>query len=183
MFLIAIWLTKAVDTYPSALLDISNFYKIQKMCETTVGTCHSCHGYKIHKKCDKVVSKEYFMLKNCLNKYKSQEMCKVTVDASLPLLKFVPYWFVTNKMFTVFFNGDIVFFHVDSDNMTVFNDDMGLINADLKNISLNDDNFDEDDDFMSDLWFGIIQISHARHAKRKSSKELIPVASHPTSTA
>ena len=60
---------------------------------------------------------------------------------------------------------------------------MGLINVDLKNISLNDDNFDEDDDFMSDLWFGIIQISHTRHAKRKSSKELIPVASHPTSTA
>ena len=40
--------------------------------------------------CEKVVSKEFVMLKYCLDKYKSQEMFKETVNAFLPLLKFVP---------------------------------------------------------------------------------------------
>ena len=38
------------------------------------------------------------MLKYCLHIYKTQEVCDKAVDAFLPILKFVPDWFVTNKL-------------------------------------------------------------------------------------
>ena len=44
--------------------------------------------------CDKVVSEEPFILKYCLVRYKTKEMCDKVVDASLPALKFVPDGFV-----------------------------------------------------------------------------------------
>ena len=47
--------------------------------------------------CDKVVSKEPFMLKYCPDKYKSQEMFNKTVDFYLITLKVVPDRFVVNK--------------------------------------------------------------------------------------
>ena len=38
------------------------------------------------------------MLKYCLGRYKTQEMCNKVVGDFLPTLKFIPDWFVTNKM-------------------------------------------------------------------------------------
>ena len=89
------------------------------------------------------------MLKH-LNKYKSQEMYKEIVNAFLPLLKFVPDWFVSNKMprncgNAVSFNDDIVFVNADSDNFSFLSDDMGLANVHLNDLSLDDNNFDDDD--------------------------------------
>ena len=51
------------------------------------------------------------------------------VDACLPALKFVPGWFVTNKMLVklddaVFSNDDIAFFNIDSNNVIFFSHDM-----------------------------------------------------------
>ena len=37
------------------------------------------------------------MLKYCLYRYNTQEMCDKDVDACLPGLKIVPNWFVTKK--------------------------------------------------------------------------------------
>ena len=90
------------------------------------------------------------MLKHYLNKYKSQEMYKEIVNAFLPLLKFVPDWFVSNKMprnrgNAVSLNDDIVFVNADSDNFTFLSDDMGLANVRLNDLSLDDNNFDDDD--------------------------------------
>ena len=48
--------------------------------------------------CDNFVSKKTFMLKYCLNRYMTQEMCDKAVDAFPPILKFIPDWFVLNKM-------------------------------------------------------------------------------------
>ena len=45
-----------------------------------------------------VVSKKSFMLKYCLDRHKTQEMCDKAIDACMPALKFVPDWFVMNKM-------------------------------------------------------------------------------------
>ena len=58
-------------------------------------------------------------------------MCKEAVNACLPLLKFVPDCFVTNKILqdldnAVFFNHNIVFVNANSD-VTFFRDDMGLV--------------------------------------------------------
>ena len=65
--------------------------------------------------CYKFISEESFMLKYCFNRYKTREKCGKAFDASLPALKFVPDWFVTNKTLkkiddVVFCNDDIVFF-------------------------------------------------------------------------
>ena len=45
----------------------------------------------------------------------------------------------------VYFNNDIVFVNIDSDNGTSFTDNMGLIIVDLINVSLGDDNCDDND--------------------------------------
>ena len=44
------------------------------------------------------MSKETFMLKYCLGRYNTQEMCDKAVDAFLGTVTFVHDWFVTNKM-------------------------------------------------------------------------------------
>ena len=98
---------------------------------------------------DKVVSKENFMLKYCLNRYEAQDRCDKAVNACLPALKFVPDWIFTNKMLQklddlVFSNYDIVFVNPDSD-VSFFSDDAGLVNAGCNNASLEDVNFDYDD--------------------------------------
>ena len=46
----------------------------------------------------KVLFKESFMLKYCLDRYNAQEMCHKAVDDYLLALKFIADWFVTNKM-------------------------------------------------------------------------------------
>ena len=66
------------------------------------------------------------------------------VDVFLTTLKFVPDWFVTNKMLeklgdVVFSKDDIVFVYENSDNVTFFSDDVGLNNMYLNYINLDDD--------------------------------------------
>ena len=64
---------------------------------------------------DKVASKDPFMLKYGLDRYKIQEVCDKAVDVFLPALEFVPDWFFYKKIIkelddAVFSNNDIVFF-------------------------------------------------------------------------
>ena len=99
--------------------------------------------------CNKVVSKEPFMLKYCLDRYKTQGMRDNAADAFLWMLKFISDWFVTNKTVEKlgdieFSSDDTVFDNVDSD-VTFFNDDMVLVNTDLYNVCLDEVNFDDDD--------------------------------------
>ena len=48
--------------------------------------------------CDRVVSKDSFMLKYYPDRYKAQKMCDESVADCLSALKFVADWFVTDKM-------------------------------------------------------------------------------------
>ena len=72
--------------------------------------------------CDKNVSKEPFMLKYCLGRYKTQGMCYKAVDTCLLALKSAADWFATDKipkkLDDVFSNDDITFVNTDSDNAT-----------------------------------------------------------------
>ena len=82
------------------------------------------------------------MLKYCLDRYKTQDMCDKAVDTCLPALKFAPDWFVTD----VFSNDNIDLDNIDSDTATFFNGGVGFVTMDLNNnINLDDGNFDEDD--------------------------------------
>ena len=98
----------------------------------------------------KVVSKEFFMLRYCLNRHKTQEMCDKAVDACVSPLKFAPTWFVTNKMLkkydnVIFSNDDIDIDDIDSDIVTFFSGGMGYVTAGLNNFELNDNKFGKDD--------------------------------------
>ena len=100
--------------------------------------------------CDKAVFKDLFMLKNCFDRYKTQEMCDKAVDVFLTTLKFIPDWFVTSKMIKkladdLFSNNYTVFVNVDSNNVTFFSDKMGNFSVDLNKINVDDVNFNEDD--------------------------------------
>ena len=48
--------------------------------------------------CNKVVYKQPFMLKYCLDRYKTQKMCHKAVDVCLLTLILAPDWSLTNKM-------------------------------------------------------------------------------------
>ena len=81
---------------------------------------------------DKGVSGKPFMLKYCLNRYKSQEMCDKAVDAFLTTSKFVPNWPFTKKMLenpddVVFSNDEIDLDDTDSDFVTFYSDGMVLL--------------------------------------------------------
>ena len=100
--------------------------------------------------CDKIVSKEPFMLKYGLDKYKTQEICDELVDSYLLALKFLTDWFVTSKMIkklhnAVFSNDGVVFGDIDSDTVTFYSNDIGLSNISLNNINPDDNNFDDYD--------------------------------------
>ena len=47
--------------------------------------------------CDNIVSENPFILKNCHDRYNTQERCNKVIDGFLPALRFFSDWFVTNK--------------------------------------------------------------------------------------
>ena len=90
------------------------------------------------------------MLKYCLDRYKTQEICDKVVDICLPTLNFLPDCFVTNEMLEKLDNiafsiDDIDLNDADCDNVTLFSNDIGLVTIDLNNINIDDDNFEEED--------------------------------------
>ena len=100
----------------------------------------------IQELCDKIVSKNPFMLKHCFDRYKTQEMCDKAVDNFLLALKLVPDWYVTSNIIekldnSVFSNDEIVFGDLDSDFVTLFGNDRELSSITLDNINLDDDHF------------------------------------------
>ena len=124
---------------------------------------------------DKAVSKETFLLKYCIDRYKTQEVCDKSVDTCLPLLKIILDCFVTNKMLEkldnfVFSNGDTFFDGVDSNIITFLSSDMGFNTIDLNNIHLNNYNFVKmiwKPLIKLDLRIGIIDLHHEWHIKTK----------------
>ena len=126
--------------------------------------------------CDKIVSEDPFKLKYCHNRYKSQEMCDKVVDDSLPVLKFVPDWFVTSKvikkLLTVLYADDnILCFNKDSGDAIFSCYEIGILSIDLNNINLDNTNYDGDDPET------IVHIrllsSHIKFKKRKAFKKRV----------
>ena len=81
---------------------------------------------------DKAVSNELFVLKNCLNRYKTQEIWDKAVDDFLPALTFVTDWFATKQMIKklhddLFSDDDIIFVNKDSNYVTFFSNAMKFL--------------------------------------------------------
>ena len=82
---------------------------------------------------DKAVSNEPFVLKYCLNRYKTQEMWDKAVDDFLPALTFLTDWFVTKQMIKKLHDDlfsdddDIIFVNKDSNYVTFFSNAMKFL--------------------------------------------------------
>ena len=128
------------------------------------------------------------MLKYCLDRCKTQEMCDKAVDFFLPTLKFASDWFVTYKMLQelddfIFSNDDIVFVNKDSDNVIFSSDDMGLNTIYLDNINLHDDKYNNDGSeniIRVRLTAWCNRYKQRKTCKKQIRKELMSVAWYPT---
>ena len=114
------------------------------------------------------------MVKYCLHRYKTQEICDKAIDDFLPALKFVHDWFVTNKMLenysnVVFSNDDIVLLIKILIFFTLFSDSMGLNTLNLDNANVEHDKFDEDDP--ETIVHVRITACRNRYKQRKAFKE------------
>ena len=119
---------------------------------------------KLKENYDKVVSKEPFILKYCLDR------CDKAVDAFLPTLKIVLDWFVTNKTLeklddAIFSNYDIVFVNEGSDNviltMVLILHTLVILTLMMITLMMMWDLL-----FMLNLWLGVIDINKTRNAKK-----------------
>ena len=118
------------------------------------------------------------MLKHCLDRYKTQEMCDKAVSDFLPTLNSVPDCFIIIKMLdkldnVVFFNGGIGLDDIDSDFVPFFSDDMDLNTINLNNIKLMIIilmNMILKLSFMLGLWLTVIDINKASCIKMEISK-------------
>ena len=132
--------------------------------------------------CDKIISKNPFMLKYFPDKHLTQKMCNEAVDGSVPTLNFVPEWFVTSKMIKKLFialyvDENVLYFDEDSGNVVFNCSERDIHDIDLKNINLDND-FNEDDP--GTIIHVILLACHTRFEKRKalkkeSNEELLPV--------
>ena len=94
--------------------------------------------------CDKVISKVPFMLKYCLDRYKTQEMSDKADAAFLPTLTFGLDWYFWNETLEKLSNDDIDLDDMNSDIAKFFSDARGLHTINLSNNNPDDDNFDDD---------------------------------------
>ena len=98
------------------------------------------------------------------------------------LLKFVPDWFVTNKMIKKLFTAlyadeNILYFNEDSGNVTFICNGMGILSIDLNNINL----YDKDDpDTIIHVRFLAwhIEFRKRKNLEKELSEKLMSVAWH-----
>ena len=90
------------------------------------------------------------MLKYCLDRYKTQEMCDKSVNSYLPALKFVLDCFVASKMVEkivngVFSNYCIFVGDINSDIVIFSSNDIDYNSINLNDVNYQDDNLDDFD--------------------------------------
>ena len=107
------------------------------------------------------------MIVYCSYKHETQKICDEAVDGCLAALKFIPDWFVTNKMLqksdnALFANGDILFYNEDFDKVTIIFNERHILAVDLHGINL-----DKDENFYEE---GFDNIAHVRLLACRSKK-------------
>ena len=132
---------QAVDNYVDASESVPKCFKPQEICDKAADNFHFVFNsfaalYKNLKMCDKPFFEDCFMLKYCLHRHKTQELFNKTVDNVIPILEFVPDWFVTKNMIknlyaAIFADDNILFFDEYSGNATFTTDEMGILCANI----------------------------------------------------
>ena len=148
------------------------------MCYKAVTTCPFVFDsipdrYKTQEMVNNVGSEDPYMLKYCLYKYKTQEMCDKAVNSYLLALNFVPDWFVTNKiidkLYSAMFSNHQMVLDLDPDFVTLFSNIIGLDSLTLDSINLDDNSFEYcDPEIISNV--RLVGLYH-RFTQRKACKE------------
>ena len=97
---------KSVNTYPSTTQFVPKCYKTKQICHKTIDLdvflyliwFSDLDQYKSPEMCDRVLSEDPVLVVYCPNRYKTQTIRDEAVDDSVVVLKFIPDWFVRNKM-------------------------------------------------------------------------------------
>ena len=105
--------------------------------------------YKTQEVCNLTVSLYPSFIVSCPYKYITLEMCDEAAVDYLAALKLTPDWFVTSKMIkkllnALYANENILYLNEDSGDAVFNRNETVNLDIDLNNISL-DNNFDEDD--------------------------------------
>ena len=101
--------------------------------------------------CNRVISKDPFMLGYRPDRYKTQRICDEAVDDRLVALKLIPDGFVASKMLEKFDNAlraidDVLFYNEDFHKAILITNQRHILAVDLDKIDLdNDNNYDKDD--------------------------------------
>ena len=129
--------------------------------------------------CPRVFSNNPFIIIYCPGRYKTLKMCDESVDDCLAALKFIPDWFVPNKMLEKFHddlpaNDDILFFNEDFNKITIFVNQMDILAVDLYEIKLEEgNNFDNMVLillFVLDFWLEGVNLKNTKHLKKGKQK-------------
>ena len=134
---------------------IPDQYETEEMCDRVFSKdpflilyCPDKH--KTQEMCEKIISGDLFSLR-CVPDYnKSEQMCEEAVDDCLAALKFVPNWFATSKKIKKLFTAlhadeNILYFDEDSSNVVFICYEIVTLNIDLNYINFDDTNYDEND--------------------------------------
>ena len=143
---------KAVNTYPSTIMLVSECFMTQEMCDKAINRCYFVfdsipNRYKSQKMHHRVVSEDLFLVVYCPVKYKTQIICDKAVDDFLATLNLITDWFVTTKMIkelcTALYADENIFYF-NEDFVTVVFFKMDIFDIDHNSINL-DNNFDKHD--------------------------------------
>ena len=100
--------------------------------------------------CDKSFFEDPFMLKYCLDRYKTQEMCDAAFDDFLPALNLFPIGLLQVRWLKIFivFHSQMMIYSFLMKVLVISNflvNEIGILSVDLNNNNLDDNNFYEDD--------------------------------------
>ena len=81
---------KAVNTHPSTIKFVSECFMTRGMCDKAINVFFvfdSTDRYKTQVMCDRVVSRDSFLIVYCSSKYKTKRMCEIAAVTSKMIKK------------------------------------------------------------------------------------------------
>ena len=143
---------KAVNTHPSTIKFVSECFMTRGMCDKAINVFFvfdSTDRYKTQVMCDRVVSRDSFLIVYCSGKYKTKRMCEIAAVTSKMIKKLSTVLYAdentwVNKWVFLYIKILII--------LTLINILMKMILIPL---------------FFSDFWLGILNLKIAKHSKKR----------------
>ena len=143
---------KAVNTHPYTIKFVSEYFMTRGMCDKAINVLFvfdSTGRYKTQEMCERVVSRDSFLIVYCCGKYKTKRMCEIAAVTSKMIKKLSTVLYAdentwVNKWVFLYIKILII--------LTLINILMKMILIPL---------------FFSDFWLGILNLKIAKHLKKR----------------